>query len=200
MGLAIVAEKTFFLFWDVKDIGKTFNSDYKKVWHPFLQEHDVREWDKEKKEKKGKIFKEGNWQKIDKQGEGLSGHLECILKGFLPDKKCDFKNLMEKGVDKVYISCQIQNKKAEEIIIDILSKKYNLYPILPLDISTTNPICFKCAAIHASKFQIIDVSAHKKGDKGESDDTQRIGRRYRRQDELGTPYCVTVDQSDPVEM
>jgi len=25
------------------------------------------------------------------------------------------------------------------------------------------------------------------------DDTQRIGRRYRRQDELGTPLCVTVD-------
>jgi glycyl-tRNA synthetase len=25
------------------------------------------------------------------------------------------------------------------------------------------------------------------------DETQSIGRRYRRQDELGTPYCVTVD-------
>jgi glycyl-tRNA synthetase len=25
------------------------------------------------------------------------------------------------------------------------------------------------------------------------DDTQAIGRRYRRQDEIGTPYCVTVD-------
>ncbi len=25
------------------------------------------------------------------------------------------------------------------------------------------------------------------------DDTQSIGRRYRRQDELGTPYCVTID-------
>ena len=25
------------------------------------------------------------------------------------------------------------------------------------------------------------------------DDTQTIGRRYRRQDEIGTPYCVTVD-------
>ena len=30
---------------------------------------------------------------------------------------------------------------------------------------------------------------------GESmyDETQAIGRRYRRQDKLGTPYCVTVD-------
>jgi glycyl-tRNA synthetase len=25
------------------------------------------------------------------------------------------------------------------------------------------------------------------------DDVQNIGRRYRRQDEIGTPYCVTVD-------
>src|SRR5690606_9968176 len=27
----------------------------------------------------------------------------------------------------------------------------------------------------------------------EYDDTQSIGRRYRRQDEIGTPWCVTVD-------
>lgn len=25
------------------------------------------------------------------------------------------------------------------------------------------------------------------------DETQAIGRRYRRQDEIGTPYCVTID-------
>ncbi len=25
------------------------------------------------------------------------------------------------------------------------------------------------------------------------DDAQSIGRRYRRQDEVGTPYCVTID-------
>jgi glycyl-tRNA synthetase len=27
----------------------------------------------------------------------------------------------------------------------------------------------------------------------EFDDAQAIGRRYRRQDEIGTPYCVTID-------
>jgi glycyl-tRNA synthetase len=27
----------------------------------------------------------------------------------------------------------------------------------------------------------------------EVDVTQAIGRRYRRQDEIGTPYCVTID-------
>jgi len=25
------------------------------------------------------------------------------------------------------------------------------------------------------------------------DDSKAIGRRYRRQDEIGTPYCVTID-------
>ena len=29
--------------------------------------------------------------------------------------------------------------------------------------------------------------------RSEYDETQSIGRRYRRQDEIGTPYCVTVD-------
>ena len=29
------------------------------------------------------------------------------------------------------------------------------------------------------------------------DETQSIGRRYRRQDEIGTPYCVTVDFDSP---
>ena len=29
------------------------------------------------------------------------------------------------------------------------------------------------------------------------DDAQSIGRRYRRQDEIGTPYCVTVDFDTP---
>ena len=27
----------------------------------------------------------------------------------------------------------------------------------------------------------------------EYDETQSIGKRYRRQDELGTPFCITVD-------
>jgi glycyl-tRNA synthetase len=34
------------------------------------------------------------------------------------------------------------------------------------------------------------LSAHHSTD---FDDTQSIGRRYRRQDEIGTPWCVTID-------
>jgi glycyl-tRNA synthetase len=31
----------------------------------------------------------------------------------------------------------------------------------------------------------------------EFDETQAIGRRYRRQDEIGTPFCITVDFDTP---
>src|SRR5690606_13632592 len=31
----------------------------------------------------------------------------------------------------------------------------------------------------------------------EYDDAKSIGRRYRRQDEIGTPFCVTVDFQSP---
>ena len=36
-------------------------------------------------------------------------------------------------------------------------------------------------------------SALRKHFRTEYDDAQSIGRRYRRQDEIGTPFCVTVD-------
>ena len=50
----------------------------------------------------------------------------------------------------------------------------------------------------SKKPQLIEVSAALAKDLRphfaiEHDVTQAIGRRYRRQDEIGTPYCVTVD-------
>ncbi|MDD1694380.1 MAG: glycine--tRNA ligase, partial [Methanoregula sp.] len=39
----------------------------------------------------------------------------------------------------------------------------------------------------------ITRTLHKKGLLAEYDDSGAIGRRYRRQDEIGTPFAVTVD-------
>jgi glycyl-tRNA synthetase len=39
----------------------------------------------------------------------------------------------------------------------------------------------------------ITRTLHKKGIMAEYDDSGAIGRRYRRQDEIGTPFAVTVD-------
>ena len=58
---------------------------------------------------------------------------------------------------------------------------------------------FKCAILPLSKKEVLsgpakklyeDLSAHFMVD---YDDAGSIGKRYRRQDEIGTPFCVTVD-------
>jgi glycyl-tRNA synthetase len=58
---------------------------------------------------------------------------------------------------------------------------------------------FQVAVLPLSKKDTLTPTAHEVYDavKGEwmcdYDETQAIGRRYRRQDEIGTPYAVTVD-------
>ncbi|NNE73807.1 MAG: glycine--tRNA ligase, partial [Acidimicrobiales bacterium] len=58
---------------------------------------------------------------------------------------------------------------------------------------------YKVAVLPLSKKDTLTPTAHEIFDalKGrfmtDYDETQAIGRRYRRQDEIGTPYCVTVD-------
>ena len=58
---------------------------------------------------------------------------------------------------------------------------------------------FKVAVLPLSKKDTLTPTAREVFDlvKGrwmaDYDETQNIGKRYRRQDELGTPYCVTVD-------
>jgi glycyl-tRNA synthetase len=57
----------------------------------------------------------------------------------------------------------------------------------------------KIAILPLSKKEELSSVAKKiwndlKGDfMTEYDETQSIGKRYRRQDEIGTPFCVTVD-------
>ncbi len=58
---------------------------------------------------------------------------------------------------------------------------------------------YKLAVLPLSKKDTLTPTAHEIFDivKGrwmaDYDETQNIGKRYRRQDEIGTPYCVTVD-------
>ena len=58
---------------------------------------------------------------------------------------------------------------------------------------------YKVAVLPLSKKDELRPTAQKVFDlvktrwMSEYDETQSIGRRYRRQDEIGTPYCVTVD-------
>jgi glycyl-tRNA synthetase len=58
---------------------------------------------------------------------------------------------------------------------------------------------YKVAVLPLSKKETLTPTAHEVFDllkvrwMCEYDETQSIGRRYRRQDEIGTPFCVTVD-------
>lgn len=58
---------------------------------------------------------------------------------------------------------------------------------------------FKIAILPLSKKEELTVVAQPLADRlrkkftTDYDETQSIGKRYRRQDEIGTPYCVTVD-------
>ena len=58
---------------------------------------------------------------------------------------------------------------------------------------------YKVAVLPLSKKDTLRPTARevydivKQDHMSDYDETQAIGRRYRRQDEIGTPYCVTVD-------
>ena len=58
---------------------------------------------------------------------------------------------------------------------------------------------FKCAVLPLSKKEVLSGSAralHAELSKHfmcDYDDTGSIGKRYRRQDEIGTPFCITLD-------
>ena len=58
---------------------------------------------------------------------------------------------------------------------------------------------FKCAVLPLSKKEVLSGPAQQLRDElakefmVDYDDAGSIGKRYRRQDEIGTPYCITVD-------
>ena len=58
---------------------------------------------------------------------------------------------------------------------------------------------FKCAVLPLSKKEVLSGPAQQLGDElardfmVDYDDTGSIGKRYRRQDEIGTPFCITLD-------
>ena len=58
---------------------------------------------------------------------------------------------------------------------------------------------FKCAVLPLSKKEVLSGPAQQLRDElakdfmVDYDDAGSIGKRYRRQDEIGTPFCITLD-------
>lgn len=93
------------------------------------------------------------------------------------------------GVDRSVLACLLSAYHEEKVKDEtrvVLKLPLNLAPykiaVLPLSKKDElSSIAKKIAKDLRSKWQT------------EYDETQSIGKRYRRQDEIGTPYCVTVD-------
>ncbi len=93
------------------------------------------------------------------------------------------------GLDRLFLAVLTDAYHEEEVNGDkrvVLKLKPELAPVqvavLPLSKDEKlSPLAFKVYEKLKDKFAC------------EYDQTQSIGRRYRRQDEIGTPYCVTVD-------
>lgn len=93
------------------------------------------------------------------------------------------------GVDRNFLMC-LSDSYNEEIVNDETRVVLKLNPRL-------SPI--KVAVLPLSKKEPILTFAEplakdlRKNYRSEYDENQSIGKRYRRQDEIGTPFCITVD-------
>lgn len=89
-------------------------------------------------------------------------------------------------IEDAYTEEELTNSKGEKDTRVVLKLKKSLAPIkvaiLPLS---------KKPELQAKSLEVQNLI---KGDyQTQYDETASIGKRYRRQDEVGTPYCVTVD-------
>ena len=77
-----------------------------------------------------------------------------------------------------------QDKNGKDVVRTVLRLHPALAPFKCAVLPLSKELGVKAREIQAelSKFCMVDY-----------DDAGSIGKRYRRQDEIGTPYCVTVD-------
>ncbi len=93
------------------------------------------------------------------------------------------------GVDRTVLAL-LCDAYDEEIVNDELRVLFHFHPdIAPIKVAVL-PLSRKENLYAVAKDVYADLRPYFMT---QYDDTQAIGRRYRRQDELGTPYCVTVD-------
>ena len=94
------------------------------------------------------------------------------------------------GVDRVMLVCLIDAYEEEQIKEGDTRTVLRLHPAIA-------PI--KVAVLPLSRNEKLTPAAREVWSilrphfSTQFDDSQAIGRRYRRQDEIGTPYCVTID-------
>ncbi|MBT8241866.1 MAG: glycine--tRNA ligase [Acidimicrobiia bacterium] len=78
----------------------------------------------------------------------------------------------------------------EDVINDDTRTVLRLHPQIAPFVAAVLPLSRKPELAEPSQKLFVDLAGHFNTD---YDETQNIGKRYRRQDEIGTPYCVTFD-------
>jgi len=95
------------------------------------------------------------------------------------------------GVDRNVLAVLCEAYREDEV-----NGEKRAYLALPFDLA---PIKLSVSPLLKNKPELVDLAKHvyetlkKEFSAVMWDDNGNIGKRYRRQDEIGTPYCVTVD-------
>jgi glycyl-tRNA synthetase len=96
------------------------------------------------------------------------------------------------GVDRVLYATVVHSLRRDEVDGEprtVLS--------LPPEIAPTPVAVFPLTDDTADRARELVDRLRRRGMDAASDDSGSIGRRYRRQDEVGTPVCVTLDERTP---
>lgn len=137
------------------------------------------------------VHARGDWdlsQHSKFSGVDLSYFDEATRERFIPhitETSVGVARMLLAFIDNAYTVEKVgEGEKEEERIVLKLDKRLSPVKVAILPLSKKEPL------------QNVARDVWKKLSKkyfAEYDETQSIGKRYRRQDEIGTPYCVTVD-------
>ena len=134
------------------------------------------------------------WGIADRTNYDLSRHMEATKQDLTyqdpetGEKYVPFVIEPSVGVDRLVLMFLCNSYEEEKISEDDVRTVLHMHPALAP---------YKLAVLPLSKkLSEKAVDLHKKLSKSfmcDYDETGSIGKRYRREDEIGTPYCVTVD-------
>lgn len=134
------------------------------------------------------------WGIADRTNYDLSRHMEATKQDLTyqdpetGEKYVPFVIEPSVGVDRLVLMFLCNSYEEEKISEDDVRTVLHMHPALAP---------YKVAVLPLSKkLSEKAVELHKKLSKSfmcDYDETGSIGKRYRREDEIGTPYCVTVD-------
>jgi glycyl-tRNA synthetase len=133
------------------------------------------------------VHARGDWdlsQHSKFSGVDLSYFDEATKERFTPhivETSVGVARMMLAFIDQAYTTEKVGD---DERVVLKLDKRLSPIKIAVLPLSKKEPLQAKAQEI---------ISTLRKNWMCEYDETQSVGKRYRRNDEIGTPYCVTVD-------